>query len=265
MRPERAFRIPHLSGGVAPPPPEPSDYFRWYRARAAESVYSDAYTTPAVDDDPVYVIDDAYDPGDPHGAAQATLANRPLWKSNVQNSLHMARFDGTNDVLVGPVDGTGLTNLVLGLAFKTHASAPASSAAYFSWAEALTSGNPFVLVKDDGAGNQIDVYVDGGYQFNNIAYSPGDTLVLVLSFEETGIGTGAWNLLVNGVAQTEYSGTIGMFQTFADNCYLMNGFGGYQNGDFGEAIFSAVNAGPSAVSAMAQEFSDYLMYYWGVT
>lgn len=246
-------------------PVVPDDYFRWYKARSANRVYSDAYTTPAVNDDPIYVIDDEYDPGSPNGAVQAALANRPLWKASVQNGLHMARFDGSNDVLVGLVDGTLLSDLAVGLVFKTHASAPHPGNAYFSWADVLTSSNPFVLVKDDGAGNQIDVYVDSGYRFNNIPYTPAQAICLVLSFEATGGGSplnGKWNLLVNGVAQTEYTGTIGAFLPFANNAYLMNGFGGYQNGDFGEAIFIG---NPSAgVSATAAALSSYLLYTWGI-
>lgn len=263
VSPESVARFVAIIGGESStPPPSPSDFFRWYDASGINRVYSDDRITPAVDDDPIYSIEDIYDPSE-NPLAESTLASRPLWKAGVQNGLHMARFDGIDDVLSAACEGRDFA-LVIGLAFRIHATAPVTGGAYFSWADALTSGTPFILVKDDGAGNQIDIYVDGGYQFTDISVTPGQMIVMVLSYQETAPDAGDWKLLVNGVSQGTYSGSIGAFLALAENLYIMNGFGGYQNGDFGEIILSTAGDTPSAVDGMADVISAYLMYEWGV-
>ena len=265
MRPLRAFRIPFLAGAGGDPP-IPPNYFRGYDSSSPNRVYSDAYITPAVADGAIHVIADDYTADGSNGALQATGANQPIWKAAVQNGLNVARFDGSNDFLAAEVDGTAFTHLVMGLVMRINSVASASGPAYFSWGDAPTSGTPFVLVKDDGSGTQLDVYVDSGYQFHNIPTTPGDCLVLVLSFEPTGGGSppnGKWNLLVNGVAQAEYTGTIGMFQVFATHAYMMSGFGGVQNGDVCEARFYDENAVVTTIGALASDLSAYLVAKWG--
>lgn len=62
---------------------------------ADEEVYSDAGTTAAVAEDPVQQWNDLS--GNDRHASQATLAARPLFKTNVLNGKPVLRFDGVDD------------------------------------------------------------------------------------------------------------------------------------------------------------------------
>lgn len=69
----------------------------WVKADA--NVYSDAGSTPAVNDDPVQQWNDQSGIG--YNLSQATSGQRPLLKTNVLNSLPILRFDGSDDQIVG--------------------------------------------------------------------------------------------------------------------------------------------------------------------
>jgi hypothetical protein len=61
-------------------------------------MFTDAGSTPvASDGDLIYQINDKS--GNSKNATQATEANRPAYKTNIQNSLSMGLGDGSNDVL----------------------------------------------------------------------------------------------------------------------------------------------------------------------
>jgi hypothetical protein len=78
--------------------------YQWIDFSTANSTYTDAGTTKVVNDG-----DAIYQSNDKTATAahfiQATSGNRPLWKKAIQNSLAVARFDGTDDWLAATVVG----------------------------------------------------------------------------------------------------------------------------------------------------------------
>lgn len=62
---------------------------------AGAGVFSDAGTTPAVNDDTIQQWNDQS--GNGNNASQGTSANRPTYKTGVLNSRPVLRFDGSND------------------------------------------------------------------------------------------------------------------------------------------------------------------------
>lgn len=244
-----------IAGGSGGDTPLPTDYFRNFDASDAGSVYSDAYTTPAVADDPVYVIDDLAEPLSSKGAAQTVLGERPIWKAAIQNGLNVARFDGTDDNLeAGDVDGTTLGKLILGLVIRPDAS-PDGDHAYFSWTDTKGSGTNFVYIKDNGTQDGLDVYVDGDYRWTDIPIT--SCMVLVLTYDDD---VGDWNLIVNGVSQAPYTGGLAGI-TVATKVWFFTGFHGEQKGDLCQAVFYGT-PDTGTVAEKAAIVSDALMQKW---
>lgn len=255
-RPESIGRFVAVISGDSGDTPLPTDYFRNFDASNAGSVYSDAYTTPAVADGSIYVIDDLAEPLSSKGAVQTSAGERPIWKPAIQNGLNVARFDGSNDNLeAGDVDGTTLNKLVVGLVIRPDA-APVGDHAYFSWTDTEGSGTNFVYIKDNGTQDGIDVYVDGGYQWTDIPIA--SCMVLVLYYDDD---VGDWNLLVNGTAESAYTGGM-IGQSSATKVWFFTGFHGVQKGDLGQAVFYGT-PDSGTVAEKAEAVSDALIAKWG--
>jgi hypothetical protein len=76
-------------------PPASSNLKGWYKA--GELMYSDAGTTLCVNNDPIRQWNDQS--GNNNHMVQATLANRPTYKTNVKNGYPSSRGDGIDDFL----------------------------------------------------------------------------------------------------------------------------------------------------------------------
>ena len=83
-----------LLGGTVPKPDTVAGITGWWESDF--NVYSDAGTTPAVDNDPVRRWVSRLDS---HYVDQATLGNRPTFKTGILVGLPIVRFDASNDVL----------------------------------------------------------------------------------------------------------------------------------------------------------------------
>ncbi len=104
----------------------------------------------------------------------------------------------------------------------------------------------------------LDIYVDGGYRWNDIPMS--GKICLVISYDDD---VGDWNCYVNGVAQAPYTGGLGS-QAVASQFWIGTGFHGPQKMDFGEArFFGTPDSGSVEEKAIA--VSAYLMSKWGIS
>lgn len=253
--PESIAKFVAVIAGGSSTPAVPAGYFRWYDASDANRVYSDAYTTLASGNDPVYVIEDKFSADGTNGLAQTLLGVRPIWTANGANGLYTAYHDGTKVIETSAVDGTALTELAFGLVIRTGASIT-SGGAFFSWAETGGSVAPFILIKENGSGS-FQVYVSGGYRWT-FPIAINTTYVIGICYDS---GAGQWKLKVNGVADTPYSG--GLTNQANANGFYTSGFGGASIFHFCEAIVYDENAIVTTIDDLCDNVSSYLISKWG--
>jgi hypothetical protein len=85
--------------GASASPASVPGLMAWYDFSDASTLYKDAgVTLVTADGDAIYQANDKS--GNSYHAVQATLANRPLYKTAIQNGRSVGRSDGTNDSLV---------------------------------------------------------------------------------------------------------------------------------------------------------------------
>jgi len=88
------------SYGAAPAwvPTDLADLEVWFDFSDPTTMFTDAGSTPVVSDgDLIYQINDKS--GNGKNASQSTEANRPAYKTNIQNALSMGLGDGSNDCM----------------------------------------------------------------------------------------------------------------------------------------------------------------------
>jgi len=221
-----------------------------YHWNAEENVYSDAGTTPITNGTGVYQINNQMAAS--NHLVQTTSGNRPAYRTN--GALHygtngraVVHFDGSDDYMEAAINLTASTNVMIGWAM---ANGNVGDHAMFSITDSLGSGTNFVYIKEVTP-DQISIYVNGGYRFT----VPAPQFVMnsyVLHWDGTD-----WNLYVNGVEQTPYTGSNGS-ASVATKLFLAQGFHGAQNNLFGEfVIYDNVAGVPDA-----QELADYLAQRW---
>lgn len=182
---------------------------------------------------------------------QATASLKPVLKTGANgiNGVSVVRGDGTDDYLTNAYNGTALSQV--SMAFVVRPLEDVSTDGIIQWANALTSGTPFVLVRR--VGTEVRVFVNNGYRYF-ITHSANTTKAYVL----TGDGT-TWKLWVNGVAQTNYTGGFAN-QANASGIYLFNGFDGYVNADVAEFMIRETVFTTQEVS----DLSSYFTTKWGL-
>lgn len=85
-------------GGAAWTPASISGCYLWLDFSDSNTLFTDAGSTNVSSDgDAIYQANDKSGSG--NHAIQSTAANRPLYKTNIQNSLSASLFDGSNDYL----------------------------------------------------------------------------------------------------------------------------------------------------------------------
>lgn len=252
--PESIAKFVAVIAGGSSTPAVPAGYFRWYDASDAAQVFSDAYVTPAVDTDPIYVIEDSFSNNGTNGLVQTLLGARPTWTANGANGLYTALHSG-GQVLESTVDGTTLTQFVIGIVFRTGSSIT-SGGAFFSWAENAGSVSPFILIKENGSGS-IQIFVSGGYRWT-FAVATNTTYVLAICYDS---GANAWKLKVNGVDESDYTG--GLTNQANAQYFVTGGFGGTAIFHFCEAIVYDDSAIVTTINDLCDDVSAYLMAKWG--
>jgi hypothetical protein len=151
-------------------------------------VYSDAGTTPAVADDPVQQWNDQSGSG--NHFTQATLANRPLYKTAVVNSLPALRYDATNDSL-----SSTLTRGLGGTYFIVYCHNGAGSANR----RGLVGGNNWLI---GPYGGQHSFYGGGGFVANTDAPVTQNVFVAATARQSTSAGADG-KFWVNAVDKTD--------------------------------------------------------------
>lgn len=251
--PESIAKFVAVIAGGSGAPSAPAGYFRWYDVSDANRVYSDAYTTLANDNDDIYVTEDKYSADGTNGLEQSLSSIRPTWVPNAINGMHAAYHDG-GDVFGAVCDGTTLTDLALGVVFRTSSSIT-SGGAFFSWADTSGSVNPFILIKENGSGS-IQIFVNGGYRWT-FPVAINTTYVIGICYDS---GAGEWSLNVNGNHETPHSG--GLTNQANANYLFTSGFGGGAIFNFGEAITYDENAIVTTITDLCDDVSDYLLAKW---
>ncbi len=240
IMPVKAFTPGVTSSASSAAPSPPAGSTGWWKAYSG--VYSDAGTTPAtVDGTAVYRMADNVAS---NHADQVTLGLRPLLKTaQTVSGRNVLRYDGSDDYSIAAFDGTAYTNLSLGLLIRPLDTS--GTKGIFQWANALSSGVPFLLVQR----NITDVrfYMDNGYQFT-VAHDASVFKAYSLTYDNT-----TWNLKVNGVIQTPYVGGAAN-KANATSVYFGNGFNGCCNCDVAECLLSNT----------VLDYSTYLMSIGGL-
>ncbi len=267
-RPYRAFRLCHGASGAVVLP----DDYSFMAETSGDRIFTDDYVTLPVNNDAVKIIDDHYEPGSDAGFIQATGANKPAFIAAGHNGLNIVRFDGTNDFMgttgaegVIP-NGTSLTKMVLGLVIGRTPNVAEGDHAYLSFTNSEGSGTNFVYIKDGGDMESLDVYVNGGYQWNDMPLLEDEWYAIVLTFDADAGAGGEWELYINGVDQGTYAGGAGAAQSVAERIWLMQGFHGVQSGEFGKIVYyEDATADLSDVAGRAAIVSAALMAEWGIS
>jgi hypothetical protein len=92
------------------------------------------------------------------------------------DNVYSMAFDGINDYFISPLDGTGGSGSIIGLNsaadlsvslwFKSSNTTPTGKG-IFQWANTLSSGAPFIMIRQGSPGTVANVYVDNQYVVTN--------------------------------------------------------------------------------------------------
>ncbi|MHB1131649.1 MAG: galactose-binding domain-containing protein [Chloroflexota bacterium] len=146
---------------------------------------------------------------------QAVATNQPLWVDNIINGQPVLRFDGVDNYLAASLPSADF-NGRLTMAIVLRPRDAAATKGLMSWASALGSGGPFVLIQRDTT--NVRFFVNGGYRIT-VAHATDATKLYVLTWDGA-----AWSLYVDGGTPTTYAGAGFVVAT---TVYLGNGYNGY--------------------------------------
>ena len=157
-------------------------------------------------------------------------------------SNYSLTFDGTNDYVIADLDGTGTGSSVFGLqgdleltvSFWFYRNSTSTRLGVFQWANALSSGAPFLLIQQNS--NNLKFFWDGNYRITTTtAQSNWYHVALTRTASDNTI-----RAYLNGseVGTYDDSGTPNL-QNVATQIYFGNGFQYYFNGKITEvSIFN---------------------------
>jgi len=154
-------------------------------------------------------------------------------------------FDGTNDYMISPYSGAGLTQVTVEFWFKKGNT---NTSGVFQWASGLSTGFPWILIQD--AGTDLQLYVNGGYNITSSTLTTGTWYHCAVTYNGT-----TWTMYINGVSVgTPYSGSIG--GNARTNIYFGNGYPTYWNGSISEArIWNVARTGAEIQANMTHQIS----------
>lgn len=203
--------------------------------------------------------------------ATASLTARPLYKTNIQNSLPVARFDGSNDVM--EVANTAIVGGETGMSIfmVVKEAALTLNKVYLSKWDYATAGC-FAAQTYQGASDEIQLYFadsagDAGVNYGFSLDGDLGTNFYLIEFIYNGTLTNTNRIKTyrNGTALTTGTqGTIGTSLQSVSSTLKIGQFGGALtrnfNGDFGEILL--YNAALS--DGDRQLVENYLIDKWGL-
>jgi len=203
-------------------------------------VYSDAGTTLAVNNDPVYqVVCRKHG----HVYSQPTLAARPTLITNGINGRPVLRLDGTDDVLLGDAMVASLLNGSTGFTvFVVAKSAASTLARFIYWSITANTNNRYFLGRssttEQFAFRVLDA--DAGVTISSPARSYNGTSAYVISHSHD-IANQSSTLYQNGTAGATTSSSAnfsaGSITNTSSSTARLGGQGAnFTNGDIAEAI-----------------------------
>lgn len=144
------------------------------------------------------------------------------------------KFNGTDGYVSASVNGTSYNALTINL----WVNATSSAGSIFQWANALSSANAWVSIRNS-SGMNYDINVNGGNR-QSITLTAGKWTNITITYNSN-----LWTFYVDGVSVGTYSGGISTNQSNATTVYLGNGNNSYFNGNisicqiFNRALSSA--------------------------
>jgi hypothetical protein len=154
------------------------------------------------------------------------VGTKPTRVTGVINGKAVVRFDGSDDLLRIRANSEVFENWCISAVVRPTSSA--GSVGIMQWADALSSGNPYVLLQRNGT--DVRVYVDGNYRWT-IAHANNASKIYTFGWD--GWDYYCW---VDGTAQSAYTGGGVANKTLGDFIYFGNGFNGYYTGDIAEFV-----------------------------
>lgn len=245
----------HAAGG-AWSPLDLASLTAWWDFSDVTTLFTDAGTTPvSADAQAIYQANDK-GPNDLH-VAQATAGARPTYKTGIQNSLSVARFDGGDSLAKASVDALGLVAAAAGtLVFvmkQTGAAANNTSITIGASGNRLnvhaTYSNVFYLdFGNNGSGGRI---------FGNQPAGWDDAWHILVCHRAAGAG----KIYVDG-GSAVVSGTFtDSLDALTETLYIGTGSGATFTGDKAEVLI--FDEGLSAANLNA--LGGYLADKWGLS
>ncbi|KKU64233.1 MAG: Peptidase M10A and M12B matrixin and adamalysin, partial [Candidatus Woesebacteria bacterium GW2011_GWC2_47_16] len=134
-------------------------------------------------------------------------------------------FDGMDDYVSAPLNGTTYTEFTYGFWFNT--ASVTGTTGILQWANALSSGSPMIYVRRNTS--NISIYNSGAYS-NSIPISANTWYRFDATYKD-----GVTNLYLNGQLGTTFTRTLtSTYQNNGTTIYAGNGFDGYFNGSIDE-------------------------------
>lgn len=223
----------------------------WLKADA--NVYKDAGSTLAVDGDLVQQWNDQS--GNGNHASQATGANRPIFKTNIQNGKPSVRTDGIASYMSGAVVNATTTATVFVAAKRISSQGGASTCIFIRGSQANDYDNPasFIAAYESGS-STIQVYRQVAL---SVVTHPGNGVAYVFATVFDGANNTAY---LNGAAQAAV-GSTGSFIT--DTYYLgtrkVGSLTQFANYELLEILYYAA----ALNTANRQSVESYLKTRWG--
>ncbi len=167
--------------------------------------------------------------GDYSRIVRSAVNNEVTWYNRTRlpsNPLVGVLFTGASSQYISSsTDGTALTSL--SLSFWAKRSASATTKGMMQWANSLSSGGPFIYLRD--ASGTMTWYVNGGFNLAGGTLTDDEWTHIGLTWDGS-----TWKSYKNGVEVTTYSGGAGGFQANATSLYMGQGYDGYWSGAMDE-------------------------------
>jgi hypothetical protein len=152
-------------------------------------------------------------------------------------------FDGTDDYVRTSLNGKTLKKLTI--EFWAYLTGAQTTKGIFSWAQAVTSNAPFVLLQRYSS-TQVRWHVNGGYRAT-INASDNSWHHFAVTYDGA-----IWSFYTDGVLSTTYTGGV-TNQANAIYTYFGNGYNGYFSGLFDHIFIYNLNFPTAEIAWLYRE------------